>query len=310
MYKRQESDLTQKLHSTETIKLYKDKVQPIRDYNGKLHTEMPFQLKNGQTARLVFANGTFDPNKPTRVITHGWIGGFNEKEEGNWLNGMMKASYGKFDGNIIIIDWQETAGNIWYSSAAKDTKLVGKSAAKLLSSLGLNPKQTTLIGHSLGGQVAGHIGEYFKKEEVPIKHIIALDPARPAFEYAGLPFLNPFSEPVSNTDRLEETDASKVTVIHSDYEGPFSLGYEKNSGHLDIYLTDETLDYYSDNDDSIWTLNHSSANQFAIEMVKYGLLDKIVDINSDLYQKATSDPKVTSFNLDFTGNRLKVEKRE
>ena len=122
--------------------------------------------------------------------------------------------------------------------------------------------------------------------------------------------MNPFSEPVSNTDRLEETDASKVTVIHSDYEGPFSLGYEKNSGHLDIYLTDETLDYYSDNDDSIWTLNHSSANQFAIEMVEYGLLDKIVDINSDLYRKATSDPKVTSFNLDFTGNRLKVEKRE
>jgi hypothetical protein len=35
--------------------------------------------------------------------------------------------------------------------------------------------------------VAGHIGEYFKKEEVPIKHIIALDPARPAFEYYALP---------------------------------------------------------------------------------------------------------------------------
>lgn len=50
-------------------------------------------------------NGIFDLNKLICVIIYGWIGGFNEKEEGNWFNGMMKVSYGKFDGNIIIIDW-------------------------------------------------------------------------------------------------------------------------------------------------------------------------------------------------------------
>lgn len=93
-----------------------------------------------------------------------------------------------------------------------------------------------------------------------IKYIIVLDLVRFVFEYVGFFFLNLFFELVSNIDRLEEIDVSKVIVIYSDYEGLFFLGYEKNSGYFDIYFIDEIFDYYSDNDDFIWILNYFLVN--------------------------------------------------
>lgn len=83
-------------------------------------------------------------------------------------------------------------------------------------------KNVHVVGHSLGGQTAGFVG----KEIINltngrrIKRISALDPAGPQFEF------NVHSE------RLNESDAEIVVVVHTD-NGLF--GMNKKIGKVDFY---------------------------------------------------------------------------
>lgn len=70
--------------------------------------------------------------------------------------------------NIILIDWREAAGNLWYWKVAKSVPLVAKRVARLLDFLiqhaDLDPAKTKMIGHSLGGHIVGLAARFTNKE--------------------------------------------------------------------------------------------------------------------------------------------------
>ena len=71
--------------------------------------------------------------------------------------------------------------------------------------------KTHIIGHSLGGHIAGYAGEKFSRPK--LGHITALDPAGPNFE--GMP----------STVRLDRGDAALVDAIHTNGKPLYRLGY-------------------------------------------------------------------------------------
>lgn len=66
--------------------------------------------------------------------------------------------------NIISVDYNPICREPCYVEAAKNTELVGKCTAQLIDVLvnnyGFNLKKFHVIGFSLGGQVAGFVGDY------------------------------------------------------------------------------------------------------------------------------------------------------
>ena len=67
------------------------------------------------------------------------------------------------DYNVIIVDWSKISKNLNYGYSASYTKNVGKSIARMIDFLvlqGMNPDTLTIVGHSLGGHVAGLAGYY------------------------------------------------------------------------------------------------------------------------------------------------------
>lgn len=79
----------------------------------------------------------------------------------------------------------------------------------------------TIIGHSLGGQIAGFVGgQIFATTHKKIGKIIALDPAGPLFTLR------------SEKNRLAPKDAAIVEAIHTDR----TMGFYKNIGHIDFYI--------------------------------------------------------------------------
>lgn len=84
--------------------------------------------------------------------------------------------------------------------------------------MGIDLENFHLIGHSLGGQIAGFVGKRVTSEtNLTIGKITALDPAGPLF---------------SDGFRLVATDAEIVEVIHTDGG---SFGYYGESGTVDFY---------------------------------------------------------------------------
>lgn len=70
------------------------------------------------------------------------------------------------DYNIISVDYNPIAREPCYIQAARNTELVGMCTAQLIDELvqnfDFNLTQFHVIGFSLGGQVAGFIGNYIE----------------------------------------------------------------------------------------------------------------------------------------------------
>lgn len=86
----------------------------------------------------------------------------------------------------------------------------------------MNGDDFWIIGHSLGGHIAGYAGERIKN----LGRITGLDPAKPYFESMPLPV------------RLDPTDAKFVDVIHTNVPSlrhPFGFGTGQILGDVDFY---------------------------------------------------------------------------
>jgi Ca2+-binding RTX toxin-like protein len=146
---------------------------------------------------------------------------------------------------VLIVDWGDLAGKSFldYFSAAKNTKVVGELLAEQLKAIGVDFSRTTIIGHSLGAQVAANIGEFTKSPENKVQElgkIVALDPARPQFENSFL-WWGDNSQKLEN--RLDGKDAKNVEIIHSSYETafPFGLGYKNKVDYADNILIEKDV---------------------------------------------------------------------
>ncbi|MDY6783598.1 MAG: hypothetical protein SW833_13825 [Cyanobacteriota bacterium] len=176
-------------------------------------------------------SGSIDTDAPTYVIIHGWrnTGGNagNGYRPEDWMaNHAQTLRQRESNANIILVDWEEEAGNPLYFPSANKTDEVGDRLATFLSNLSVNPNDTTLIGHSLGAHIAGFAGTTYRQlTGSSLSQIVGLDPAGPAFESRGF------------SDRLDPTDATRVTSFHTSK----TLGFYNPLSTLDFYVNENDL---------------------------------------------------------------------
>jgi len=191
--------------------------------------DKPFVF-NHDTAPQQLLDNHFDPNRPTKVLAHGFCSdvGFAEP--------FAKAYIENFDHNVNIIgiDWGElssSSGIPHYFIAANNAIKVGQHTGKLfadmlLKSLGVNTQLVHAIGHSLGAHVVGHFGRTIQTEGYDkIIRMTALDPAEPWYGQT------------KEENRMNKEDADFVDVIHTNSGGLLhgGLSFMENMGHIDFY---------------------------------------------------------------------------
>lgn len=176
---------------------------------------------SNMSAAWGWAARAFEPNRPTRVIVHG----FGSNCDNVWVYEMRSALMAVEECNVLCVDWEGGASMPNYLRAAANTRLVGKQLAMLLQGfakhIDLRFEDVHLIGFSLGAHVAGFAGSELRN----ISRITGLDPAGPLFE---------FQDPRA---RLDRSDAKFVDVIHSNGETLIlgGLGAAQPLGHVDFY---------------------------------------------------------------------------
>ncbi|KAF9822777.1 hypothetical protein SFRURICE_019467 [Spodoptera frugiperda] len=133
---------------------------------------------------------------------------------------------------LILIDHSaytnDTTGRkISYERSVQHVHSIGVKVAQVLVELnqaGINASHIHAIGHSLGGQILGHIGANFNKATgYNISRITALDPAGPCFT-------NSLKE-----EQVRAGVADYVEVYHCDDGG---LGTSSVLGDIDFYMNE------------------------------------------------------------------------
>uniref|UniRef100_A0A182J845 Uncharacterized protein n=1 Tax=Anopheles atroparvus TaxID=41427 RepID=A0A182J845_ANOAO len=191
---------------------------PERDTRFLLYTasnpEVPDVLSNGDLDGI--QRSSFNPNNPTRMVIHGWLGTQNSE-----INRLVRSAL-FFTGNynVIFVDWSVGALDEFYPNSRQLVYAVGAAASNMLDYLsryaGLNKRDVVVVGHSLGAHVAGNVGKW---QSGALGTIIGLDPALPFF--AG-----------NAPDRIRDTDADYVEIIHTNGG---ALGFLEPIGDADFY---------------------------------------------------------------------------
>lgn len=171
----------------------------------------------------------FDPEKETKILVHGWVmdGHYFAQQ---FANAYHKYHPGKF--NVIGINWKKLANSDNYFQACINSNQVGIYLGEhfisqlLVKQLGSKPDNIHAIGHSLGAHLVGLLGRtVHEKTGQKLARITGLDPAKPYFDL------------VSKDQRLQNTDATLVDVIHSNsgfiWEGGLSM--PEPMGTIDFY---------------------------------------------------------------------------
>lgn len=209
-----------------------------------------------------------DPRKPTVVITHGYIVGGESKRETATL---YSEKYP--DSNVILIDWGSlskdgalpvvSSGFLTkeYAKAADSSVEVGKKIGQIVTSLGIDPKNTTLVGHSLGARASQYAAYYIQQHSQDgsmIQNLVLLDPAGPGFQQKR--FWDLFTGGFKLRPLPSEKVANLTTVIHTSTR----WGDENRIGDIDIYVQSKTIPSFS-------ISKHSYANTYWDFIVKNGL---------------------------------------
>ncbi|XP_045130543.1 pancreatic triacylglycerol lipase-like, partial [Portunus trituberculatus] len=171
---------------------------------------------------------SFRPDAEVKILTHGYL----EHGEKRWLKKMTEEYLAWGDVNVVVVGWV-TASGPPYTQAVANVRLLGAMLGRFLLNLqdeiGVSASRVHFVGHSLGAHMAGYMGQYMQTHGATLGHITGtspgLDPAEPYFEG---------TDPVV---RLDPSDATLVTVIHTD-AGPIltgGLGMLQPSGHYDFY---------------------------------------------------------------------------
>lgn len=205
-------DPPEEIHTKFYLYEGKDKMTLVAHWDSALKIDDEGKLKN---------------LKQITVLIHGFI----QTSHVEWTLETGAALLEKERINAVVIDWGDGATPPNYVRAAGNTALVGRQIAAFLKHVkGIIEDPTVLskvhlIGFSLGAQVAGFCGRYYRKltQEV-IDRITALDPA--GYTYQG-----------SNV-HVSQDDATFVDAIHTSrgtnlLNGEF--GMNQDVGHVDFY---------------------------------------------------------------------------
>ena len=160
----------------------------------------------------------FNPDHPVRFTIHGWNG--DTTSDVNAVAEFLEA--GNF--NHIVVDWSAGAGTINYIDARNRVPEVAKHVglmAAFLVRMGSSWSNIYVIGHSLGGQMAGLVGQYLQQAALPTPAAcVCLDPAGPLFSAND------------ESDRASPDDCDYVEVIHTNGG---MLGFTAPIGNGDFY---------------------------------------------------------------------------
>ncbi|KAK9303172.1 hypothetical protein QLX08_004964 [Tetragonisca angustula] len=200
-----------------------DSINPRFSLYSRDTVDQPHELKIDKFATIRGSPLKKDGN--FYLIIHGFL----DNGDKTWVMRLMKELLIRETCNVLIVNWIGGAGPP-YTQAVANTRLVGAMTARLANQLievgGIDSTRMHCIGHSLGAHTCGYIGytlrhTYYHK----LGRITGLDPAEPHF---------------SNTStmvRLDPTDATFVTAIHTDCN-PFisgGFGITQPVGHIDFY---------------------------------------------------------------------------
>uniref|UniRef100_A0A8C2NZ12 Hepatic triacylglycerol lipase n=1 Tax=Capra hircus TaxID=9925 RepID=A0A8C2NZ12_CAPHI len=123
----------------------------------------------------------FNSSLPLVMIVHGWlVDGILE----DWIWEMVAALKSQLAQpvNVGLAEWVTLAHN-HYTTAVRNTRLVGQEIAALLQwlqeSVQFSPSHVHLIGYSLGAHVSGFAGSYMSRKH-KIGRITGLDKALPS----------------------------------------------------------------------------------------------------------------------------------
>ncbi|XP_042903755.1 pancreatic lipase-related protein 2-like [Parasteatoda tepidariorum] len=155
----------------------------------------PYHLKPTPKS---LSKSPFKDNSQTKVLIHGYLGDPTD------FSGIVKELLKNFSFNLIVVDWSRDNKDPLHQAVA-NARLTGAYIAKLLrfimSQTGLKAEDIHLIGHSLGGQLVGYVGERIHN----LGRITALDPGGPYFDNAP------------NEVCLDRSDAIFVDVLQTNY---------------------------------------------------------------------------------------------
>ena len=263
--------------------------RPPIEPNDDINVEF-FTPQNGDIESLEEVDSAgVEGQGPTYFIIHGLRGSADTPIE--WQQEMAttlasQLSNGSSNGaNVVVVTWDSPLFNsiqdqlsgedsTRYEQAAADTEAVGERILNFIKDNDIDPGNTTLIGHSLGAQVAGWVGEKAKEDSDvgQISSIVGLDPARPSFEtsvkdassniariFGGDGFfpIGGFGTDYLSPEMLDADDAGRVVAIHTSpyygYRNPIDKANNsgENQNALDIYINDGN----SGTDASLFTPN-------------------------------------------------------
>lgn len=166
-------------------------------------------------------NSYFSPQRETKFICHGFLHNGNA----DWTRSMMTEFLNYGDYNVIRVNWFPGVVST-YGEATANSRIVGAEISLLIDRFkalysGYSAAMVHVLGHSLGAQTAGYVGD----RQPDLARITGLDPAGPYFE-------NTVPEV-----RLDISDAKFVDVIHGDSDPilQMGMGILMPCGHVDFY---------------------------------------------------------------------------
>ncbi|XP_026274967.2 lipase member H-A-like isoform X1 [Frankliniella occidentalis] len=156
---------------------------------------------------------SFDPQRPTKVLVHGWHGRQAHAQA------LKKAFLKTSDVNVVIANWHGV-DTLVYPVAVKRVPAISRQLADLVQYLvkrqGMRLDDLHIVGHSLGAHISGLAANYIPGT---INRITGLDPAGPLFK--------------TGADRsLSKTHAAFVDIIHTCAN---VFGFHDAMGHVDFY---------------------------------------------------------------------------
>uniref|UniRef100_A0A0K8T9W1 Lipase domain-containing protein n=1 Tax=Lygus hesperus TaxID=30085 RepID=A0A0K8T9W1_LYGHE len=172
--------------------------------------EVPEQLYINN--EMALASSNFDVTKKTKIVVHGFSTDYKARSAQG-----PKEEYLTYDNvNVITPDY----GNInqdptyfFFYTAAKSYRIgrfIGQFVVFLIEQ-GVDPDNIHIIGHSLGGHIAGFAAKYAKSKGKQIGRVTGLDPCYPVYEYNTAGY------------RLDSGDAKFTDCIFTTY-GIWGLG--------------------------------------------------------------------------------------
>uniref|UniRef100_A0A0A9ZHL8 Pancreatic lipase-related protein 2 n=1 Tax=Lygus hesperus TaxID=30085 RepID=A0A0A9ZHL8_LYGHE len=192
----------------------------------------------------VLFDNAFNPKLPTKIIIHGYAknpGSSSSpmaviKRVFDWRKaGRSEKVYEEvlpiIEANIIIVNWSSMTYKT-YAITRLTMLAVARQTVSLLSRLVVDFKisldSVDIIGHSLGAQMAGMIGNLVKQEDASrssgqrqVGRITGLDPSLPGFLFTPKNW------------RLSESSAKFVQAIHT---SGYTFGSARRVGHVDFYV--------------------------------------------------------------------------